>query len=123
MVDFEVNDRSLNLLRSFYAEGLVDSRIFLAWLVQQTATCNLAQLGFVARMADEYLDGMLVCRALTRPFVEACLNRIAEVSFFPINMMWMHQLCCQIRTTPGSDYLANLDQLLTGVTLVSAGSR
>ena len=73
---------SLSLLRSFYAEGLVDRRTFLAWLVQQTCTCNLAQLGFVARLAEEYLDGMLVSHALTRPFVEACINRLAEVTIY-----------------------------------------
>ena len=71
---------SLSLLRTFYAEGLVDNRTFLLWLVQQMATCNLAQLGFVARLADEYLEGMLVSRALTRPFLEACLGKYVEVS-------------------------------------------
>lgn len=71
---------STQLLQAFYAEGLVDHRAFLAWLVQLTTTCNLAQLGFVAHLADEYLEGMLVCRALTRPFVEACVARLAEVS-------------------------------------------
>lgn len=70
---------SLSLLRSFYSEGMVDNRTFLAWLVQQTGTCNLAQLGFVSRLADDYLDGMLMCRALVRPFAEACFNRLAEV--------------------------------------------
>lgn len=70
---------SLSLLRAFYAEGLVDHRTYLAWLVQQTSSCNLAQLGFVAHLADEFLEGMLVCRALTRPFVEACIIRLAEV--------------------------------------------
>lgn len=76
---------SLDLLRTFYAEGMVDNRTFLAWLVQQTATCNLAQLGFVARLADEYVDGMLLCRALTRPFVEACLTRLTEVRQFSLS--------------------------------------
>jgi mediator of RNA polymerase II transcription subunit 12, fungi type len=71
---------SLSLLRTFYAEGLVDNRTFLVWLVQQMAICNLAQLGFVVHMADEYLDGMVTCRALTRPFVESCLGRMSEVS-------------------------------------------
>ncbi|PIL34102.1 hypothetical protein GSI_03813 [Ganoderma sinense ZZ0214-1] len=69
----------LSLLRTFYAEGLVDNRTFLSWLVQQMATCNLAQLGFVARLADEYLEGMLVSRALTHPFTEACLGKFAEI--------------------------------------------
>lgn len=70
---------SLSLLRTFYAEGLVDNRTFLSWLIQQMATCNLAQLGFVARLADEYLEGMLVSRALTHPFTEACLAKLGEV--------------------------------------------
>ena len=71
---------SLNLLRAFYAEGLVDNRTFLLWLVEQMATCNLAQLGFVARIAEEYLDGMVTCRALTGPFVEYTLCRLSEVN-------------------------------------------
>ncbi|EMD32061.1 hypothetical protein CERSUDRAFT_162114 [Gelatoporia subvermispora B] len=70
---------SLNLLRAFYSEGLVDNRTFLSWLVQQMATCNLAQLGFITRLADEYLDGMLVNRALTHSFAEACLIKIKEL--------------------------------------------
>lgn len=43
------------------------------------ASCNLAQAGFIAWMAEEYLDGLLVTRALARPFVEACLGRLKEV--------------------------------------------
>ncbi|KAF8258181.1 hypothetical protein EI94DRAFT_1755363 [Lactarius quietus] len=70
---------SLDLLRSFYSEGLVDNRTFLTWLVLQMCTCNLAQAGFVARLADEYLDGILTCRALSRPFVDACLSKISEI--------------------------------------------
>ena len=72
--------QSLQLLKAFYSEGLIDNRTFLAWLVQQVGTCNLAQLGFVARLADEYLDGLLNCRALARPFADASLSRISEVS-------------------------------------------
>ena len=72
-------DISLNLLRAFYDEGLVDNRTFLVWLVQQLATCNLAQLGFIARLVNEYLDGMLVTRSITRPFVEMCLGKVSEV--------------------------------------------
>ncbi|KAI0829604.1 hypothetical protein BC628DRAFT_1314187 [Trametes gibbosa] len=73
----------LSLLRTFYAEGLVDNRTFLAWLVQQMSTCNLAQAGFVVRLADEYLDGMLVSRALTRPFIEASLSKLVEIEGAP----------------------------------------
>lgn len=57
----------------------MDNKTFLSWLVQQMGTCNLAQLGFVSRLADEYLDGMLVSRALTHSFVEACLTKLSEV--------------------------------------------
>ncbi|KAH8108105.1 hypothetical protein BXZ70DRAFT_1015382 [Cristinia sonorae] len=91
---------SLKLLRSFYAEGLVDNRTFLSWLVQQMGLSNLAQLGFIAHLSDEYLDGMLATRALTRPFVEACANRILE-----------------IRTTPSKEQLSNLERLLTNLLL------
>ncbi|KDQ49550.1 hypothetical protein JAAARDRAFT_42784 [Jaapia argillacea MUCL 33604] len=84
--DAETRDRwisrfsyCLDLLRTFYTEGLVDNRTFLSWLVNQLATCNLAQGGFVTRLAEEYLDGMSVCRALMRPFVDACLGRIHEI--------------------------------------------
>ncbi|KAH9945672.1 hypothetical protein B0H21DRAFT_744154 [Amylocystis lapponica] len=85
----------LSLLRTFYAEGLVDNRTFLAWLVQQMGNCNLAQLGFVARLADEYLEGMLVSRAFTRPFVDACLHKLSE-----------------LRTTFAKDHLGNVDLML-----------
>jgi mediator of RNA polymerase II transcription subunit 12 len=57
----------------------VDNRTFLVWLVQQMGTCNLAQAAFVARIAYEYLDGMLTSRALVRPFAEACLMKLSEV--------------------------------------------
>jgi len=92
---------SLSLLRSFYAEGLVDNRTFLAWLVQQMVLSNLAQLGFVAHLADEYVDGMFITRALTRPFAEACMNRLLE-----------------IRTTSCKEQLTNLEKLITNLLLV-----
>lgn len=41
--------------------------------------CNLAQAGFLARLADDYLDGMLRNRALARPFIEGCLAKLLEV--------------------------------------------
>lgn len=70
---------SLQLLRTFYAQGLVDNKTFLIWLVQTMANCNLAQAGFVAHLADEYLDGMLTSRPLAKPFVDACLAKLVEV--------------------------------------------
>jgi mediator of RNA polymerase II transcription subunit 12 len=70
---------SLKLLRTFFSDGLVDGRTLLAWIVQQMGSCNLAQAGFITRLADEYLDGMISSRALTRPFIDACLYKISEV--------------------------------------------
>lgn len=71
---------SLQLLRTFYAEDLIDHKTFLTWLVQQMITCNLAQAGFLTRLSDEYLDDIMVSRALTRPLVESCLNKLFEVT-------------------------------------------
>ncbi|KAJ8455905.1 hypothetical protein ONZ45_g18844 [Pleurotus djamor] len=86
---------SLRLLRRFYSEGLVDHRTFLTWLVQQMSTCNLAQAGFVSRLADEYLEGMVCSRALTHHFADACLGRLAE-----------------IRGSLPQQYLANMETIL-----------
>ncbi|ESK91038.1 rna polymerase ii mediator complex component [Moniliophthora roreri MCA 2997] len=85
----------LRLLRSFYAEGLVDKGAFFVWLVNQMGSCNLAQAGFVTRIVDEYFDGMMSCRALTRPFLEAYLSKLAE-----------------IRTTSAKEYLNETDALI-----------
>ncbi|KAJ7124966.1 hypothetical protein C8R44DRAFT_127826 [Mycena epipterygia] len=73
----------LELLRPFYSEGLVDSRTFLVWLVQQMGMSNLAQVGFVVRLADEYLDGIMKSRALARPFIDACLCKLSEIRSSP----------------------------------------
>lgn len=58
---------------------MVDSRVFLVWMVQQMKTCNLAQAGFVTRLVDEYLDDVLRCLPLAKPLVEACTNKLSEV--------------------------------------------
>lgn len=72
----------LQLLRPFYVEGLVDRRTFLTWLVHQMSGCNLAQAGFVAHLADQYLDDMLSSRALTKPFMDACVAKLTEIRTF-----------------------------------------
>lgn len=43
-------------------------------------TCNLAQAGFLARLAEEYLDDIMTSRALGRPLVEGCLAKLLEAS-------------------------------------------
>ncbi len=82
---------SLDLLRSFYSEGLVDNRMFLTWLVLQMCTCNLAQAGFLVRLADEYLDGTIACHTLSlaRPFVDTCLSKISEVCTMMTFCYWL----------------------------------
>ncbi|KAF8972899.1 hypothetical protein BDZ97DRAFT_2053658 [Flammula alnicola] len=85
----------LKLLRTFYAEDLVDHRTFLTWLVQQMMACNLAQAGFLTRLADEYLNDILSSRALARPLVEACLAKLFE-----------------IRTTSAHEFLTDTEDLL-----------
>ncbi|KIM45096.1 hypothetical protein M413DRAFT_441761 [Hebeloma cylindrosporum] len=85
----------LKLLRTFYAEDLIDHKTFLTWLVQQMITCNLAQAGFLTPLSDEYLDDIMVSRALTRPLVESCLNKLFE-----------------IRSTSAHDFLKVTEQLL-----------
>ncbi|KAH8119597.1 hypothetical protein DFH11DRAFT_1501865 [Phellopilus nigrolimitatus] len=72
---------TLDLLRVFYLEYMVDHTTFLSWLVQLLGTCNLAQAGFVARLAEDYLTGMSSCRALVKPFIDACLAKLQEASF------------------------------------------
>ncbi|KAF9453917.1 hypothetical protein P691DRAFT_798859 [Macrolepiota fuliginosa MF-IS2] len=69
----------LKLLRTFYAEGLVDHKTFLVWFVHQMGACNLAQAGFLSRLADEYLAPIMTSRAFARPFVEACLGKLSEI--------------------------------------------
>ncbi|KAJ7078858.1 hypothetical protein B0H15DRAFT_526897 [Mycena belliarum] len=73
----------LELLRPFYSEGLVDSRTFLIWLVQQMSLSNLAQIGFIVRLSDEYLDGIIKSRPLARPFLDACLCKLSEIRSSP----------------------------------------
>jgi len=43
------------------------------------STCNLAQAGFLARLADEYLNDILASRALSKPLVDSCLSKLLEV--------------------------------------------
>ncbi|KAG2121417.1 hypothetical protein BD769DRAFT_1629455 [Suillus cothurnatus] len=85
----------LKLLRPFYDEGLVDHRTFLTWIVLQMAACNLAQAGFVAHLADEYLDGVLEKRPLAKPLLDACIAKLNE-----------------IRTTSAQGHLNKLEEIL-----------
>lgn len=63
----------------FYNEFMVDHAVMFSWIVAFMNNCNLAQAGFIARLADEYLLGMVTCRALLQPFTVACLTKLQEV--------------------------------------------
>lgn len=97
------------LLRTFYAEGLVDHRTFLVWFVHQMGVCNLAQAGFLSRLADEYLNPILISRALARPFVDACLNKLVEVNSPELRIKLDHHHVSQIRNT-AQEYLADTEK-------------
>jgi hypothetical protein len=49
------------------------------------AACNLAQAGFVAHLADEYLDGVLEKRPLAKPLLDACIAKLNEVRFLAMH--------------------------------------
>ncbi|KAH8828126.1 hypothetical protein DL96DRAFT_1797537 [Flagelloscypha sp. PMI_526] len=70
---------SLNLIRAFLEEGLLDRLSFLSWLVQQIGSSNLAQFSFILRLVDEYLTDICVSRALAKPVADACLAKYAEI--------------------------------------------
>ncbi|KAG8934799.1 RNA polymerase II mediator complex subunit [Tulasnella sp. 418] len=70
---------TLALIREFYAEGLIDHSLFLFWLSQQVGQSNIAQLGFVTKLADEYLEGILQHRGFLRPFILGCVEKLMEV--------------------------------------------
>jgi mediator of RNA polymerase II transcription subunit 12 len=108
-----LNRRSLQLLRTFYAEDLVDHRTFLTWLVQQMLTCHLAQACFLIRLAEEYLDDILTTRALSRLLVEACLTKLLEVLFlFSCAVLYINSSVIQIRTSYAVDILKDTELLL-----------
>jgi mediator of RNA polymerase II transcription subunit 12, fungi type len=113
---------SLSLLRSFYVEGLVDQVTLLVWIVQQMAVCNMAQAGFVTRLAGEYIQGILISRPLCRPFVEACLCKITEapssLSFFSSTDQ-LSQIC----GTQAQEYLSCTLQILKHLVQVMIISR
>lgn len=58
---------------------MVDHTTFLSWLVQIMSNCNLAQAGFITRLADDYLSDMGSCRALVKPFIDSCLVKLQDV--------------------------------------------
>ncbi|KAF8530471.1 hypothetical protein BU17DRAFT_35400 [Hysterangium stoloniferum] len=99
----------LDLVREFYAEGLVDHGVFLSWSAQQMGISNIAQANFVARIVDEYLEGMLPYRALVRVLIDGCLTKLAEAGiFYRFESDGMINLLYQIQSTAGRQHLTSL---------------
>jgi mediator of RNA polymerase II transcription subunit 12, fungi type len=71
---------SLAILRESFSEGLVDHATLLIWLSNQVAICNLAQLGFVVKVVDEYIECLVDNRGFLKPLMEGCLTKLMEVS-------------------------------------------
>ena len=58
---------------------MVDRATFLSWLSQQMGSLNMAQAAFIARLAEQYLDGLCAQRGLMRVFLEGTLLKLSEV--------------------------------------------
>ncbi|KAG8742716.1 RNA polymerase II mediator complex subunit [Ceratobasidium sp. 414] len=70
---------SVELLGAFYSEHLVDHAAVLNWLAAQVAPANIAQLYFVLRLLEEYLDDIAEHRMFAQPVIEGCLAKLVEI--------------------------------------------
>ncbi|KAG8686075.1 RNA polymerase II mediator complex subunit, partial [Ceratobasidium sp. 394] len=69
----------VELLGAFYSEHLVDHATVLSWLAAQVAPANIAQLYFVLRLIEEYLDDIAEHRMFAQPVIEGCLAKLVEI--------------------------------------------
>ena len=69
------------MLREMFAESLVDRGTVLLWVAQQVGTSTIPQLGFVVKLAEEYLEGLLEHRGFLRPFITGITDKLLEVRF------------------------------------------
>lgn len=69
----------MELLRAFYVEHMVDHGSVLSWLAAQVGPANIAQLYFVLRLVEEYLDDLAEHRSFVQPVIEGLLAKLAEV--------------------------------------------
>lgn len=70
----------MELLRAFYIEHMADHGTVLSWLAAQVGPANIAQLYFVLRLVEEYLDDMAEHRTFVQPVIEGLLAKLVEVS-------------------------------------------
>ncbi|TFL04760.1 hypothetical protein BDV98DRAFT_330597 [Pterulicium gracile] len=70
---------TLQLLGPFYAEGLLDRRTFLSWIIQNFVTCNIPQACFMALLIEDYFEHLCYCRAFASPLVRSSLNKLDEI--------------------------------------------
>ncbi|ORX33960.1 hypothetical protein BD324DRAFT_186207 [Kockovaella imperatae] len=70
---------SLALLRQLFNRHLISARVLGAWLVDMLASSNLAQLGFVARLAADHITALARHVHIARPCLRAACDRIVEI--------------------------------------------
>ncbi|KAG8709991.1 RNA polymerase II mediator complex subunit [Ceratobasidium sp. 395] len=69
----------VELLGAFYTEHMVDHATVLSWLAAQVAPANIAQLYFILRLLEEYLDDIAEHRMFAQPVIEGCLTKLVEI--------------------------------------------
>jgi mediator of RNA polymerase II transcription subunit 12 len=57
--------------------ALIDRRALLSWIVAHVGSANLAQIGFVAKLLEEYSRWLHLDGSLSRGFLDAALGRLA----------------------------------------------
>lgn len=74
---------TLGLLREFYDESLVDHGTVLFWLALQVGLSNIIQLGFIAKVVQEYHEALLQHRGFLRPFIVGLMEKLIEITHIP----------------------------------------
>lgn len=59
---------------------MIDHATWLLFIANQISSSNIPQLGFMARVAEEYLDGLLQHRGFLRPLISGLVEKLVEVS-------------------------------------------
>jgi hypothetical protein len=75
-----------------------------------TLSSNLAQIEFVIRIAEDYLDLVMGNRSFLAPFIEACLVRLTEVRTQKIvtaYVITVEKLSLQIDANPLKEHLTS----------------
>lgn len=86
---------STRLLRALHTKHLISTRLFTGWLADHLTHVNLAQLGFLAQLIGEYLDGLVHHLGSARHCLRATCDKLVEV-----------------RNSPGKELLQKVETML-----------